>query len=535
MSVSSKDSSLLASNEPVVEPDFSAVLIIGSDQGAESLANRLSQLGFKVVLAGDVPLMPESDNIEIIDAGKLVEVKGFVGAFTARFKSNNGFIEKQADAVVLSGAAKRTPRFFKYVLTPDNTVISISWALSNENIVELLDPRDDNWRHVIILCGLSGESDPRRFSETLELALKFQSLEKVQTHIFIRSAKVAETGLESLYRETRLKGAIFYKFHDNKVSFTKDQEKWNAEFIDPELERPVQIEPSLIVVDEDLFNPCQGKVLPRAVIGPRGSTLGLQPESVRFTGVTTPRRGVFTINGAKDGGIHTNLNDDVDNVTDEIIKLRDLLNINKPQTYAKVDPEKCAICLTCYRQCPHWAIGFEHAARVNEYSCQACGICVSACPTRAIEMVTTGAGGPLSGYSDLIRFKAEKDLKGKIVVFACKNSAVRAMEAASGGICKDLYPVVVQCAGTLDQSLIMDAFIKGAEGVMVMACHSGNCASVYGSDIARSRVSLASTMLKEAGVDPKRLSLITLASNSVPEFAEAVMEMSRSLGLRQPL
>lgn len=534
MGLSSKKTSILVSNQPFDEPDFSRILIVGSDQGAGTLATRLSKLGFEVILAGDIQLIPKPENIEIIKSSTLLEIRGFVGSFIARFKSGKDYIERDAGAVVLSGEPTRAPKFFNYRLAAENRVIPISQALANGDLKGLLEPADGTWRHVIILSGLSGESDPGRFSETLDLALKFQSLEKVQTHIFIRSAKVAATGLEKLYRETRLSGAIFYKFHDNTVSFIKDQEQWRVEFIDPELEREVQIEPSLIVVDEDLYNLCQGKVLPRAVIGPRGSMSGLQPESVRFTGVTTPRRGLFTINGAKDAKIPANGNNDVDTVTDEILELRNLIN-KAPETYAKVDPEKCAICLTCYRQCPHWAIGFEDAAKVNEYSCQACGICVSACPTKAIDMVIKGSGKNHGKLEDLNRFKDQNDLKGKIAVFACKNSAFRAMEAASGGICRDLYPVVVQCAGTLDQSLIMEAFIKGAEAVMVMACHSGNCASVYGSDIARSRVSLAANMLEEIGINPKRLSFMTLASNSIPEFAEAAMEMSRSVGLREPV
>ena len=61
---------------------------------------------------------------------------------------------------------------------------------------------------------------------------------------------------------------------------------------------------------------------------------------------------------------------------------------------AKVDPEKCVLCLTCLRFCPHAAIEMDpdvRAARIVEPACWGCGICVAECPAKAIQ---------LSGYTD---------------------------------------------------------------------------------------------------------------------------------------
>ncbi len=56
---------------------------------------------------------------------------------------------------------------------------------------------------------------------------------------------------------------------------------------------------------------------------------------------------------------------------------------------SKVDPDKCAVCLTCVRLCPYGApfINEEiHKAQITEALCQGCGICSSVCPGKAIEL-----------------------------------------------------------------------------------------------------------------------------------------------------
>jgi len=54
---------------------------------------------------------------------------------------------------------------------------------------------------------------------------------------------------------------------------------------------------------------------------------------------------------------------------------------------AEVNPDKCAVCLTCVRTCP-FGIPFidktQGAAYINPGLCQGCGMCVSECPGKAI-------------------------------------------------------------------------------------------------------------------------------------------------------
>jgi heterodisulfide reductase subunit A len=55
-----------------------------------------------------------------------------------------------------------------------------------------------------------------------------------------------------------------------------------------------------------------------------------------------------------------------------------------------VDPQKCAICLTCVRTCPFGVPRVDHAegvVAIDPAACQGCGSCASACPRKAIEVM----------------------------------------------------------------------------------------------------------------------------------------------------
>ena len=55
---------------------------------------------------------------------------------------------------------------------------------------------------------------------------------------------------------------------------------------------------------------------------------------------------------------------------------------------AVVDPEKCAVCLTCVRTCPFDVprIGDEDAAVIDPAGCRGCGACAAECPGKAISL-----------------------------------------------------------------------------------------------------------------------------------------------------
>jgi heterodisulfide reductase subunit A len=57
---------------------------------------------------------------------------------------------------------------------------------------------------------------------------------------------------------------------------------------------------------------------------------------------------------------------------------------------AVVDPDKCAVCLTCVRTCPFNVPVIDYSldvAHIDPANCQGCGICASDCPGKAIQIM----------------------------------------------------------------------------------------------------------------------------------------------------
>ncbi len=92
-----------------------------------------------------------------------------------------------------------------------------------------------------------------------------------------------------------------------------------------------------------------------------------------------------------------------------------------------------------------------------------------------------------------------------------------------------LQIVEVPCAGSISREHLFSAFSKGADGVLVLTCHKGNCHSEYGNIYAHQRVDQLSENLSQIGFETERLVYKTLASNMGTEFAETVNAFEKAI------
>jgi F420-non-reducing hydrogenase iron-sulfur subunit len=95
-----------------------------------------------------------------------------------------------------------------------------------------------------------------------------------------------------------------------------------------------------------------------------------------------------------------------------------------------------------------------------------------------------------------------------------------------------LRVIRVMCSGRIDPLFVIKAFLKGADGVMMMGCHPGDCHYQKGNFSARRRFILLKTIFENLGLDPERLGLYWVSASEgqryskvTGDFAEKIRKM----------
>jgi F420-non-reducing hydrogenase iron-sulfur subunit len=120
----------------------------------------------------------------------------------------------------------------------------------------------------------------------------------------------------------------------------------------------------------------------------------------------------------------------------------------------------------------------------------------------------------------------------KIVAFVCNWCSYAGADKA-GGQRLD-YPssiklVRVMCSGRMEPQFVMDAFRKGADGVMVLGCHPGDCHYRNGNIKALKRFKIFENMLEQFGIDKKRFYFDWVSAGESEKFQKVTTEMQNRI------
>jgi F420-non-reducing hydrogenase iron-sulfur subunit len=122
----------------------------------------------------------------------------------------------------------------------------------------------------------------------------------------------------------------------------------------------------------------------------------------------------------------------------------------------------------------------------------------------------------------------DADWEPRIIAFCCNYCAYAAADLA--GSKRMQYPTNVRiihtpCTGKIEMEHILDAFLKGIDGILVAGCLDGGCHFLEGNLRARKRTDRIREMLAEIGVGGERLKMVNLSAAMAPTFVESVQDM----------
>ncbi len=120
-----------------------------------------------------------------------------------------------------------------------------------------------------------------------------------------------------------------------------------------------------------------------------------------------------------------------------------------------------------------------------------------------------------------------ESFKPKIIVFCCNWCSYAGADLAgvSRFQIKPYFRVIrTLCSARVDPEFILHAFKKGADGVMVLGCHPGDCHYIGGNYRTRRRMALLRTMLLQFGLHRDRFRLEWVSASEGDKYARVVNE-----------
>lgn len=516
------------------------VLVLGSGVAAMQTATALSQLGHHVILVGTSKKLgglaaenpklyayvaPDYSDAEYLVKERINELIGLV--------KNDKKIRVHIDASVKSidgefgnFSAVINSKGKEQNVTVGAIVLAVGASANNSDLLQLLHLNRDIPKSVAIVADILGEQTKTVSAQMLSAAELLEKRFATRVTLYCHNIRVAATGLEKLYRRAREAGVVIVKYDSPPIISDKGSKKVLS-VQEPILGKEISEEfDTIIMADTPLVQ--DHSELIALIKGLRaGPENALQYDSVWLLPTKTNRDGIFVAGSARSNSELRDAQNDGLATAAQIHELLKNKQIEVLNDAAVVDSDKCVLCLTCLRICPHAAVSIDtdnKTAAISLLTCQRCGICAAQCPAEAIE---------LPRYTDA---QVEADIgiepktqstKLKTVVFACENSAYPAATAAAANgstWLREARLIRVPCAGKVDARDVLRSLESGAQKVIILACHLENCQYLAGSTRAEKRIQKLNRELEKAGVDKKQVIFKQLASMEPSKFLECVKE-----------
>lgn len=119
-----------------------------------------------------------------------------------------------------------------------------------------------------------------------------------------------------------------------------------------------------------------------------------------------------------------------------------------------------------------------------------------------------------------------------IIAFLCNWCSYAGADLA--GVSRFQYPpnvrvIRVMCSARVDPTIILEAFIRGLDGVMVLGCHLGTCHYMTGNYYTEKRMKMTKKALRKAGVSSERLFVDWVSAAEGERFASLVNDFTEKI------
>ncbi|MCX7823869.1 MAG: FAD-dependent oxidoreductase [Syntrophobacterales bacterium] len=343
----------------------------------------------KEFLSDLVSKVSNNPKIKVLLNSNVIEAKGFGGQFESTISLNGSLQTIRHGAVIIAtGAHSLKPNEYAYGSHPE----IYRWSDFTKKLIDSPEAFKSAGSAVFIQC--VGSREPQRpycsrlcctFSARAACDLKALNPD-MDIYVLYRDVRTFGER-EEIYKEAREKGVLFIRYDLNrKPAVTVENGKIKIQVYDPILGRDVILEPDFVSLQTAIYpEPIEALAkLYRASVDDYGF---LKESPAKMKPVDGELEGVFFAGlalGPK--GVEESIEEALA-ATGRAFRFLSQGMVFVGGAVAEVNPERCAVCLTCVRTCPYGIPiiqSVQEAAYIDPALCQGCGMCVSECPGKAI-------------------------------------------------------------------------------------------------------------------------------------------------------
>jgi F420-non-reducing hydrogenase iron-sulfur subunit len=131
---------------------------------------------------------------------------------------------------------------------------------------------------------------------------------------------------------------------------------------------------------------------------------------------------------------------------------------------------------------------------------------------------------------------SEQEWEPRILTFCCNWCSYAGADSA--GTSRMQYPtnmriIRIMCSGRLNPMFIVKGFLSGADMVMMLGCHFGDCHYLKGNFACNARMTLLKPYLQAIGINPERLYWNQISASEAIKFKETmenIVKKGKELG-----
>ncbi len=127
---------------------------------------------------------------------------------------------------------------------------------------------------------------------------------------------------------------------------------------------------------------------------------------------------------------------------------------------------------------------------------------------------------------------SESNFEPRLVGFLCNWCSYAGANLAGTSrmsYAPNLRIIRVPCSGRVDPLFVAKAFEEGADGVMVLGCHPGDCHYRDGNYYARRRFAMMHGFLDFLGIDRRRVKIDWVSAAEGKRYTQVVNEFTRQI------